>query len=98
MGIHDFLNVFAGFAAFASQPALHIGFSCRFLVLFPLVSNYVRNLEDTSALLLVWVFEQMSCKRKRFNKMCIEKEIGHQEYRRGICKSVGTIETHEFWS
>lgn len=29
--------------------------------------------------------------------MWIEKEIGHQEYRRGICKSLGAIETDEFW-
>lgn len=57
----------------------------------------VRNLEDISTLLLVWAFEQLPCKRKRFNKMCVEKVIGCQEYRRGICKSVGTIEMDEFW-
>lgn len=75
MGIHDFLNV----TGFASQAALHIGFSYRFLVLFPLVNNYIRNLEDISTLFLVWVFRQMPCKRKRFNKRCMEREIGQQE-------------------
>lgn len=93
MGIHDFLNS----TAFASQPVLHIGFYQRFLVLFPLVNHYIRNLGDIFTLLLVWVFEQMPCKRKRFNKMGIEREIGHQEYRRGVRNSVGTIEMDELW-